>query len=224
MWNRQNLKEAAKKAFKNNYWVSVVSALILGAVIAGVATYVSVNTGSSVNESFTDGAVTVGSFAGVASIVTLLINVFVCRPLEIGGRQFFLNNSEGRANISDFIRPFQTNYMNNVLTMFLRDLFIGLWSLLLIVPGIIKTYAYSMVPYILAENPQMDAMEAIRLSERMMKGHKWNAFVLDLSFIGWFILSGLTLGLVGVFYVNPYFYATDAELYKAIKAEYVSRA
>ena len=57
----------------------------------------------------------------------------------------------------------------------------------------------------------------------MMKGHKWNAFVLDLSFFGWIVLSVLTLGLVGVFYTNPYIYATDAELYKAIKAEYESR-
>ena len=107
--------------------------------------------------------------------------------------------------------------------MFLRDLFVALWTLLFIIPGIVKMYAYSLVPYILAENPEMSGTEAIKLSNEMMKGHKWKAFVLDLSFLGWLLLSVLTLGLVGIFFANPYVYATDAELYKAIKADYENR-
>ena len=104
--------------------------------------------------------------------------------------------------------------------MFLRDLFIALWTLLLIVPGIIKGYAYRMVPYILAENPDMNYKEALDLSSKMMYGNKWKSFVLDLSFIGWIILSILTFGILLLFYVNPYIGSTNAELYKAIKAEY----
>lgn len=88
--------------------------------------------------------------------------------------------------------------------MVLRDVFIFLWSLLFLIPGVIKHYSYRMVPYILADDPEIGAMDAITLSRQMMDGHKWNTFVLDLSFLGWDLLSALTLGLLGVFYVNPY--------------------
>ncbi|MFR5556791.1 MAG: DUF975 family protein [Coprococcus sp.] len=76
--------------------------------------------------------------------------------------------------------------------MFFRDLFILLWTLLLIVPGIIKSYSYRLVPYILSENPHMDRKRALELSQQMMDGHKMEAFVLELSFFGWFLLSALT--------------------------------
>ena len=76
-------------------------------------------------------------------------------------------------------------------------------------PGIIKSYAYRMVPYILADNPKMDAMEAIALSRKMMDGQKWNTFVLDLSFLGWYLLGILALG-IGTLFVHPYKFSTDA--------------
>ena len=74
-----------------------------------------------------------------------------------------------------------------------------------------------MIPYLLADNPQMTKEQAFAESKRMMQGQKWKAFVLDLSFIGWFILTAITCGILGVFYVNPYKYMTDAELYVALK-------
>ena len=101
--------------------------------------------------------------------------------------------------------------------MFFRDLYTFLWGLLFVIPGIIKGYSYRMVPYILTEHPDMEPEEAIRLSQQMMNGNKWAAFVLDLSFIGWELLSAATFGLLGIFYVNPYKYATDTELYIALK-------
>ena len=223
MWTIKELKALGKQAFKNNYWVSVVAALILGIAIAGVTTYLSVNTGQDFSEASSNSSMTFSIVAVTSSIVTLLLNTFVFRPLEIGGRHFFLNNSDGHASIYDFLDGFRFNYLNNVLTMFLRDLFVALWTMLFIIPGIVKMYAYSLVPYILAENPEIGAMDAIKLSNEMMKGHKMNAFLLDLSFIGWIILTILTFGLVGVFFANPYMYATDAELYKAIKADYERR-
>ena len=92
-----------------------------------------------------------------------------------------------------------------------------LWTCLFIIPGIIKSYSYRMVPYILADNPELGAVEAITLSRQMMDGNKGRAFLLDLSFIGWTILTIITLGIVGLFWANPYFYATDAELYRTLK-------
>ena len=92
-----------------------------------------------------------------------------------------------------------------------------LWSLLFAIPGIIKGYAYRLVPFILADNPDMDPDDAITFSREMMNGQKFDAFVLDLSFILWWLLSGITFNIAGILYVFPYIYATDAELYLAIK-------
>lgn len=91
------------------------------------------------------------------------------------------------------------HYVNIVLTMFLRDLFTTLWSLLLVVPGIVKHYEYLMVPYIIAENPAMDYKEAFQISKQMMDGEKMEAFIMDLSFIGWYLLSAVTCGLLAIF-------------------------
>ena len=92
-----------------------------------------------------------------------------------------------------------------------------LWSLLLVVPGVIKSYEYRLVEYVMAENPGMAAMEAIARSKALMQGNKWNAFVLDLSFLGWNILNACTFGILGIFYVQPYQMLTNAALYEKLK-------
>ena len=106
--------------------------------------------------------------------------------------------------------------------MFLRNLFTFLWSLLFIIPGIIKFYEYRMIPYILAENPTLSYKEAFELSKKMMYGQKWKTFVLDLSFIGWYILSLLTFGLLIIFWIAPYMRATNVELYVCLKNNLIS--
>lgn len=103
--------------------------------------------------------------------------------------------------------------------MFFRDLYTFLWSLLFVIPGIVKFYEYRMIPYLLAQYPDMPMEQAFETSRRLMDGNKWKAFVLDLSFILWFLLSGITGGLVGLFYVQPYFEQTSAALYDAITIE-----
>ncbi len=166
------------------------------------------------------GLVIVGVVAAVvfvAVVIGILIGVFAFNPLAVGGCRFFLENSEQNAKIDAFSFAFKTNYWNVVKTMFRQNLYIFLWSLLLIVPGIIKTYAYRLVPYILAESPDMDASEALRRSEEMMQGRKWDAFVYDLSFLGWELLAGITCGILSIFFVAPYKFASDAELFKEIK-------
>ena len=104
--------------------------------------------------------------------------------------------------------------------MFLRNLYTALWLLVFIIPGVIKAYEYRMIPYILSDCPDISRQEAFRISKEMMMGNKMNAFVLDLSFFGWIILTVITCGIAGVFYVNPYIAATDAELFIAIREEY----
>lgn len=146
--------------------------------------------------------------------VAFVLTVFVFNVIEVGGCMFFIQNRSCTPLAGTVFNGFRKGrYGNIVKTMFFRDLYVFLWTLLFLVPGIVKSYEYLMVPYILAENPSMDRRDAFALSKRMMDGEKWNAFVLSLSFLGWIFLSSLTCGLVGVFYVNPYYMATFTELY-----------
>lgn len=101
---------------------------------------------------------------------------------------------------------------------FLRNLYVTLWSLLLIVPGIIASFSYAMTPYILAENPTLSANEAIARSKQLMDGHKGDLFVLRLTFLGWDILAALTLN-IGYLWLNPYKHAAEAAFYRQIQAE-----
>lgn len=102
------------------------------------------------------------------------------------------------------------------LTICLTQLYIFLWSLLLVVPGIIKSYSYALTPYILIDNPNMKYDEAIDKSIEMMRGNKFRLFCLDLSFIGWVFLCLFTFG-IGIFFLVPYIYATRAIFYENLK-------
>ena len=115
--------------------------------------------------------------------------------------------------------PFKEDYGGNVLMMFLISLYTALWSMLFVIPGIVKGYSYSLAIYIKSENPNIPASTAIELSKRMTNGHKMDLFVLDMSFIGWGILSAFTLNILGILYVMPYQYASKAFAYEEIKEE-----
>lgn len=108
-------------------------------------------------------------------------------------------------------------------TILLMFVYTFLWTLLFIIPGIIKGFAYAMTPFILKDNPDMKNNEAIELSMAMMNGHKWDLFCLELSFIGWAFLCVLSLG-IGYFWLMPYMYASIAAFYEDVKTEFASRA
>ena len=155
----------------------------------------------------------------VLMAVVILLDVFIFNPLEVGCKKYYLRNLNEPAQVGNIGYAFDNNYKNITKTMFFRDLFTVLWTLLFIIPGIVKSYEYQMIPYLLADNPQMTKEQAFEESKHMMQGQKWKAFVLDLSFIGWNILSALTLGILGIFYVQPYMDATHAALYEALRYE-----
>jgi len=111
------------------------------------------------------------------------------------------------------------NYKRAVGTTFMVTLYTLLWSLLLIVPGIIKSFAYSMTYYISMDHPEYTVDECIEASRLMMDGHKWELFVLYLSFIGWILLGIITLG-IGFLWIIPYFATTIAHYYEHIKQGY----
>lgn len=154
----------------------------------------------------------------IAISAGFLFKIFVGNLFEVGGCRFYEENSEHKTRIALIIDGFLNGaYLRNVVTIFLRNLYTALWTLCLIIPGIVKSYEYKMIPYILAENPQISRKRAFEISKNMMDGEKWNAFVLDLSFIGWNLLSTITAGIVGVLYVNPYVNTTWAEFYKVMR-------
>ena len=167
---------------------------------------------------------TVLAILAIGFVIYLVITVFalafkylLLTPFEYGCRKFFRKNLDEPAKLSNIVYVFDSHYKNIVKTAFLTDLFIWLWSLLFIIPGIIKAYQYRLVPYIMSENPEMNFKDAQAESARLMNGNKWKSFVLDLSFIGWDILSIFTWGLLEVFFVAPYKASTDAALYESIK-------
>ena len=230
MWNRQELKARGKDAFKRNYWPCVGVAFILGILTAssGSSARGGSDNGESLKNVFQNASDSVGisvgaligiivGIIGVGLVIGLVVSWFVKNPFEVGCRSFFLKNTMENATFGCVMDGFRGNYGRVVVTMLLRDLLIFAGTLLFVIPGIILTYSFRMVPYILAENPNVEATEALKMSREMMQGNKWNAFVLDLSFLGWILLTICTCGILGIFYVNPYIYATDAELYQAIK-------
>ena len=220
MWNRAELKMRGNIAFKKNYVSAVVVALLMGifGTVSGESSARRVSENSDIYSGnlFNVGMIT-GLLAGITTVVILIVlvaKVFVGNLLKMGGYRFFILNQTAQPGIGTLLDGFRSgHYVNIVLTMFLRDLFTALWSLLLVVPGIVKHYEYLMVPYIIAENPAMDYKEAFQISKQMMVGEKMEAFIMDLSFLGWYLLSAVTCGLLAIFYVNPYVQASFAEMY-----------
>lgn len=227
MWSRSELKDRAKWVLKQCYWKAVLMSLILG---------ISIGRGSSVSVSRTFGNGSYQSIFGnselqnliyfitlimavslFATIIGLALKIFLFQPLEVNTKRFFIISRVQPAELGELGFCFKNGYRNVVKVQFLRGLYTFLWTLLFVIPGIIKSYEYRMVPYILAENPDMDGKEVFQISRDMMYGEKWNAFILDLSFVGWYILSLFTCGLLAIFYVSPYEDLTDVELYDALK-------
>ena len=226
MWNRAELKMRGNMAFKKNYVSAVVVALLMGifGTVSGESSARRVSENSDIySGNLLNVGMITGMLAGIATVeilIVLVAKVFVGNLLKMGGNLSFILIQSAQPGIVTVLDGFRSgHYVNIVLTMFLRELFTSLWTLLLVIPGIVKHYEYLMIPYILAENPGMDRKEAFQISKRMMDGQKMETFILDLSFLGWDILTVITCGMVGIFYASPYKQATFAELYAFNKAK-----
>lgn len=159
-----------------------------------------------------------GGLFVAASLLLLLFTFLVCQPVMVGARHFFIHNRVEKATVFELLEVFHRDrFLNVVVIMLLKWIYTGLWTLLFIVPGMVKAYEYFMVPYLLADNPRLDHRRAFELSREMMRGEKWRAFILQISFVLWALLSSLTLGLAGIFFVNPYIACTHTELYATLK-------
>lgn len=194
MKSSRELRHQAWEQLRKSYWMVLVVTLIVTAV--PTATSVAV--------------------VGFILMGPLLVGqaIYLIDMIETG--------SEGK-KIELVIEGFKRSFVNSFLAVLLTGIFTFLWSLLFIIPGIIKSLAYAMTPYIIAENPEIDAMKAIDMSQEMMKGHKMELFFLHLSFIGWYILGVITFG-VGMFFILPYVQTAVANFYVELRGKKVVTA
>ncbi len=164
-----------------------------------------------------------GVSIAVPVILSLAVYIFVWLFIQetyriVMARMLLEGRSYNKLPASRFFYPIHTRkWPRMAWTMFVENVFLFLWRLT-IVGFFIKQYSYRMVPYIVAENPNIEALDAIRLSRRMMKGHKWECFVADCSFLGWYLLNLITFGLSGIFYSNGYNAAFFAEYYVYVRS------
>lgn len=219
MKKNQDYKNAALAALKGNWAPSLVATIVLVAImyvimVPYVTAYV-----LNIENLNPDTLALIGG----CSMFMYLGLIFLFFPLDVGYTNAF--NAlyvEGDDRITgNTFRDSFGQYLKNVWAMFLMVLFVSLWSMLLLIPGIVKAYSYAMLPYILKDNPELSAMDAIRLSSKMMKGHKFDLFYLQLSFIGWAILAVLTGG-IGLLWLQPYMMTTQASFYQDIKKDFIS--
>ncbi len=168
----------------------------------------------------TTGVMVVGSLILGAVSFTFVGTLLLMGVIEFGICAYLLTVT--RNNDSDFGRLLSgfNRFGDTCITGILKWLYTALWSMLFVIPGIIKTYSYAMTTFILHDNPGISANDAITKSRRMMDGHKFDLFILDLSFIGWYLLGALTFGILIIFYVEPYHQVTRANFYEQLRMDY----
>lgn len=212
-WTRAELKSRGNMQIKRQYW-SYVLASFLVLFFGGFGIDFNV-------ESLSGKSVAASAFllatAAFGTIGSLAVTFFIGGPIEIGVRRFYLTGMNGVAPLSVIGTGFRKEtYLKNAGTVFLPKLYCFLWSFLFVIPGIIKQYQYYFVPWIVAEYPEIGVKEAMNISSGMTRGHKWNMFVLELSFLGWILVGAMCCG-IGVVFVMPYKDAVMTQLYDTLK-------
>lgn len=208
----------ARESLKGEYWYAVLTAFvasIFGALLVNGGSF-SVNVEERFSELFTKlpaiikwYLMIVGSAAGALSLVNLILGGVI----QLGYADYLLKQHDREIHTTKDIFSKFDYFAQGFLQLLLRNIFTVLWTLLFIIPGIVKSFAYAMTPFIMAENPDMSAKEAIKLSQEKMMGHKGELFWLCLTFFGWSLLAVLTGG-IGYIFLNPYMNAAYAAFYR----------
>ena len=227
MKSNTDYKNAALAALKGNWGKAVLATVIYMAVIyiaMGPYLYQTFQFQTTMTAydsmSYPDLMAQMSKLYGYMGLYYLVM-IFVIAPLAVGFFNAFrqLLVAGDREIPGNMYKIATKNYWHKVWGMFLMGLFTALWTLLFIIPGIVKMFSYAMTPFILEENPDLTANEAIDRSRAMMKGHKFDLFWLFLSFIGWGILCVFTLG-IGTLWLMPYMQTSMAAFYEDVKADY----
>ena len=158
-------------------------------------------------------------------VISIALTYLVFYSFRCGGIRYFLKSRKNQpVEIKEIFQNLKDKTNFNIGKVgFLKNISIIFWTVLFVIPGIIKTFEYWAIDYILAVRPDIDSAEAKRLSKILMDGNKWNCFALEFSFIGWRILAVLTAGLLNIFYVNPYMQATCVEFFSEIRLQALAK-
>jgi len=157
-------------------------------------------------------------FVNAIPVAGQVASLLVMGPIAYGVASMFLKQTRTgeKMDIGDIFNGFKDDFSNTFLIGLMTMIFTFLWSLLFIIPGIIKSYSYSMAVYLKVDHPDYDWKQCIDESQRMMQGHKWELFVLDLSFIGWLFVGACCCG-VGTLWVNAYMAAAHSQFYENLR-------
>lgn len=181
-------KTKAKEALSNNWGAAIIACIVFG---------IAVSLTSSIS-------------AGLAYLI-------LWGPLSIAYCLFMMSLIRNeKIEMADLCQRFINNFLHKFFAGILTSLYTFLWSLLLVVPGIVKSYSYAMTFYIMADDETITANDAINKSQKMMDGNKLQLFLLDLSFLGWYLLSFVTFGFA-LLYAEPYHQAARAAFYEELK-------
>lgn len=226
MLKSKELRAKAWNSLKGKYWKAFLVVLVLGMLVSAGTGLVTgaqnlTNIANLVDLSQMDSEMELGVrvisvTALVICLAGLLISILVGNAATVGQSHYFLRNTGSNPSFADAFYGFKVKYGRNVGALFVMGIKLALWSLLFVIPGVIKSYEYAIIPYILADDPEISSRDAFKKAKQMMKGNKWRLFKLNFSFIGWEILCGLTLGL-GTFFLLPYIHAANAEFYAELK-------
>jgi len=225
----KDFREMAKKALSGKWGTAIGTTIV--ASLLGVFGYPTATTST---EKLTDSDITaITDFFStdiglkVLAVLTVLVVIMtiwsiirfiIGGALKLGYSDFTVKIIDGQdAKFADLFGKMGM-FGKGLLLQLLTDLYTFLWTLLFIIPGIMKAYSYSMARFILAENPELSSNEAITASKNLMKGNRWRLFCLEFSYIGWDILTVLTLGILDL-YVQPYKQVAIAGFYRVIVAE-----
>ena len=226
MLTSKELRAKAWNSLKGKYWRAFLVILVLG-LLASIGTsletcsqnltdMLNLVDPSEMDETMELGAAVVGTIATVMAVVGMAISLFVGNAADVGLAHYFILNTDSKPSFADAFYGFKVKYLRNIGTLLLVGIKIVLWSCLLLIPGIIKSVEYSIIPYILADDPEITSKEAFRKAKEMMQGNKWRLCKLYISFFGWFVLCVVTCGL-GTPFLLPYVSAANAEFYAELK-------
>lgn len=222
-WTRKEIKTQARANYKKNVLYGIVVCVIMQLLngnytgITALFRMPDLSLSQLLSPEVLAGLV----IGGIGmSVAFFFLRIVIGNIVGVGAARYFLRNrTEKQVGLDSLTFGFKEGRWGNLaLAMLLRELTVFLWSLLLIVPGIVKSYEYILVPYLLADHPGMDRKQAMELSRKMMEGEKGKMFALHLSFLPWMLLCVLTLGL-GYLFLNPYIEASTAEVYAALRED-----
>ena len=211
MPSREVLKQTALEKLKNNW----DSTLKVNAIFLALAIFIEIPLRIFGNRWLLEKGL-VSTEAFLVASVAYMIYMFLSIPILYGIKSFYMNISRGLGGrVADVFEGYK-QFFPIAAIIFISGLIIILWSFLLIIPGIIKAISYTQILRVKKDNPEMKALECIDESKSLMEGHKMEYFILQLSFIGWSVLTVFTLGILG-FWLLPYMETTYAEFYDKLK-------